>query len=267
MRVDAETLERFRNTPDGALLGIDFVRKYEDEYPWEVGETYKLTQLRGVSITFVGTYESDNEVYNSIILSDRRYLQEVADSLGVAHQVFVRIDDAANAQAVIAALDEELPKRFPFQTTTRDQRSFLSNAVEDLRDVIELSRLVILVTLLVMLVAVANTVSMGTRDRTQELGVLRSLGFRRGHVVALVLGESLLLSLAGGALGLFATFALLELRDVGQSLRGVNLVFRVDPTVALAALAVAALVGLLGGLVPAVTASRLSIVASLRNVD
>ena len=260
-------MERFKKTPDGALLGVDFVEKFKDEYPWEVGETYKLSQLRGVSITFVGTFESDNEVYNSIILSDRRYLQEIADKLGVAHQVLVRIDDAANAEPVIAALDRGIPEQFPFKTTTRDQRSFMSNAVEDLRDMIELSYLVILITLSVMLVAVANTVSMGTRDRTQELGVLRSLGFRRGHIVFLVLGESLLLTLAGGALGLVAALGLINLPVHSIGLRGVNMVIAVSPPVALAAVGLAVLVGLLGGLVPAVAASRLNIVHSLRNVD
>jgi putative ABC transport system permease protein len=267
VRVEKAALERFRKTPDGALLGVDFVERFKDEYPWEVGETYKLTQLRGVSITFVGTFESDNEVYNSIILSDRRYLQQIADKLGVAHQVFVRIDDAENADTVVATLDKELPQQFPFQTITRDQRSFMSHAVEDLRDVIELSHLIILVTLSVMLLAVANTVSMSTRDRAQEFGILRSLGFGRAHIVTLVVGESFLVTMVGGTLGLGVALALLNLQDLYYGLRGVNMMIHVTPPVALGALTIAALVGLLGGLVPAVTASRLDIVTSLRNTD
>jgi len=252
---------------DGALLGRDFVKKYRDEYPWKVGETYKLRQLNGVSITFVGTFESTNEVYNTIILAGRRYLQEINDKLGVAHQVFVKIDDPKNASAVIAALDTEIPERFPFKTTTRDQRSFLTAAVEDLRDIIRLSYVIMLITLGVMLVAVANTVSMATRDRVQEFGILRSLGFRRINILWLVLGESLVLTLIGGGLGILAAFGLLNLEDYYLGLRGVNMLIHVTAAVAVLALGITVVVGILGGLMPAIGASRLKIVSSLRNVD
>jgi len=265
--VDGEALRQFRKVPDAALLGKDFVEKYEDEYPWKVGETYKLRQLNGVSITFVGTFESTNEVYNTIILAGRRYLQEINDKLGVAHQVFVKIDDPKNASPVIAAIDAEIPERFPFKTTTRDQRSFLTAAVEDLRDIIRLSYVIMLITLGVMLVAVANTVSMATRDRVQEFGILRSLGFRRINILWLVLGESLVLTVIGGGLGILAAFGLLNLQDLYLGLRGVNMLIQVTATVAVLALVVTLVVGVLGGLMPAIGASRLKIVTSLRNVD
>jgi len=249
------------------LLGKDFLEKFKDEYPWKIGETYKLKQLGGVSLTFVGSFESDNEVYNTIILADRRYLQEIDDKLGVAHQVFVKIDDPENAGTVSAALDAEIPEHFPFKTTTCDQRSFLSAAVEDLRDIIDLSYVIMVVTLLVMLVAVANTVSMATRDRTQEFGILRSIGFNRGNILSMVLGESLTLTMVGGAMGLAVALGLLNLQDQYYGLRGVNMLIHVTPTVAVVSLAIAALVGVLGGLLPAIGASRLKIVNSLRNVD
>jgi putative ABC transport system permease protein len=265
--VDRAALARFRATPDGALLGKDFLEKYENEYPWKVGETYKLRQLNGVSITFVGTFESSNEVYNTIILSGRRYLQEIDHKLGVANQVFVKIDDPAHAGRVMAALDAEIPRRFPFKTTTQDQRSFLTAAVEDLRDIIRFSNWIMLITLAVVLVAVANTVSMATRDRVQEFGILRSLGFGRRHVVGLVLGESVVLAAVGGALGLAAAFAILNLQDLYYGLRGVNMQIQLTPPVAALAVGISLLVGGLGGLLPAIGAGRLEIVSSLRNVD
>lgn len=232
-----------------------------------MGETYQLKQLRGVSITFVGVFESDNEVYNSIILAGRRYVQEINKSLGVAHQVYIRIEDSSHADAVIAHLDRELPKRFPFQTTTRDQRSFISAAVEDLEDVIRLSHLVIVITLSVMLIAIANTISMGTRDRRRELGILRALGFRRRHIMGLVLGESLVLALVGGVIGLAICGGALNLQDSYYGLRGVNMLIHVTPIVAVTSMGIAAAVGLLGGVVPATVASRLNVVSSLRNVE
>jgi len=260
-------LARFRKTPDGALLGKDFVDRYKDEYPWEIGQTYKLRQLGGVSITFVGAFESTNEVYNTIILAGRRYLEEIDGRLGVAHQAFIKIDDPSHAGEVIAALDEEIPKQLPYKTTTKDQRSFMTAAVEDLRQIVDFSHWIMLITLGVVLVSVANTVSMATRDRVQEFGIIRSLGFRRRQILGLVLGESVLLSLAGGGLGILATWAALNLEEHYYGLNGINLLIRVTPQVVGSALLLSLLVGILGGLIPAIGASRLRIVNSLRNVD
>lgn len=265
--MEADALQRFRDTPDGALLGKDFFERYAGEYPWKIGETYKLRELNGVSIKFVGTFESENEVYNTIILAGRRYLQEVNAQLGLAHQCFVKIDDPERSSAVIATLDREIPKRFPFKITTKDQRSFLTAAVEDLRDIIQFSHWIMLITLAVVLVAVANTVSMATRDRVQEFGVLRALGFRRAHLLGLVLGESVLLTLVGGAVGIAVAFAGLNLEDRYYGLRGVNMLIEVTPMVAAAAIGLSLVVGVLGGVLPAIGASRRAIVASLRNVD
>ncbi len=194
-------------------------------------------------------------------------MQEINDSLGVAHQVYIRIDDPQYADAVIAQLDSGIPEQFPFKTTTRDQRSFISAAVEDLEDVIRLSHLVIIITLSVMLIAIANTISMATRDRQSEFGILRAIGFRRHHIIGLVLGESMVLAVAGGLVGLGASWALLNLQETYYGLRGVNLLIHVTPIVMGWSLVIAAAVGFLGGFFPAVFASRSSIVTSLRNVE
>ena len=265
--MDEKTLASFRKTPDGALLGKDFIEKYKDEYPWKVGETYKLKQLGGVSINFVGSYESSNEVYNTIILAGRRYLEEIDDRLGVAHQIFVRIDDPEHAGEVIARIDSTIPEEFPFATTTKDQQAYMSAAVTDLRETVDFSRWVLLITLGVILVSVANTVSMATRDRVQEFGIVRALGFKRSQVLGLVMVESLIISLVGGVLGILAAVLFLNLQDYYYGILGMNLLIQVTPRVAGAALVLSILVGLLGGLLPAIGASRLKIVESLRNVD
>ena len=220
-----------------------------------------------MSITFVGSFESSNEVYNTIILSDRRYIEEIDGRLGVAHQVYVKIDDPKHAGAVIAQIDKEIPEQFPFGTTTKDQRAFMSAAVEDLRETMDFSRWILLITLGVILVSVANTVSMATRDRIQEFGIIRSLGFKRRQVLGLVLSESVLISLAGGALGVLAAALFLNLQDYYYGILGLNLLIQVTPAVAGLALLISLAVGVLGGMLPAIGASRLKIVNSLRNVD
>ena len=143
----------------------------------------------------------------------------------------------------------------------------MSAAVEDLRQTLTLSHLVMVVTLGVLLVSIANTISMSVRDRVQEFGVVRALGFRRVHIVGMVMGESLLLGLLGGTLGLLSAFLLLNLQGWYYGILGVNVRIQVTPEVAVLALVISVGVGLLGGVLPAIGASRLKIVSSLRNVD
>ena len=260
-------LERFRKTPDGALLGADFREKNRDKYPWKVGGTYTLKELGGVSITFVGVFRSDNDIFNKVILAGRRYLQEVDGQLGRCHQVYVKVDDAANAPALREAIDRDVAARFPYTTATTDQRSHLTGAVKDLLGMVAFSRVILAITLAVILLAVANTISMATRDRMREIGMLRSLGFRRGQILGLVLGESLLLSLVGGLVGLSLTWGIILWVRPEYGIRTVNLEFRMPPQALLLALGLSLAVGLAGGILPALGASRTRIVEALGKVD
>ncbi|MFB0547040.1 MAG: ABC transporter permease, partial [Anaerolineae bacterium] len=112
-------------------------------------------------------------------------------------------------------------------------------------------------------VGMMNTVLMSVFERTQEIGVLRALGWRRGQVLGLILGESLLLSLLGGSvgagLGVAAVVALGRIRATGALLQG-----RFSPGLFLQALGVALVLGAVGGLYPAWRASRLTPVEALR---
>jgi len=164
-------------------------------------------------------------------------------------------------------IDKTVKEDFPYAVTTKDQRAFMSAAVTDLRKTVDFSRWVLFITLGVILVSVANTVSMATRDRVQEFGIVRSLGFKRIQVLYLVLAESVILSLVGGAFGILAATLLLNLQDYYYGILGLNLLIQVTAPVAIAALVLSLGVGILGGLLPAIGASRLKIVNSLRNVD
>jgi len=115
-------------------------------------------------------------------------------------------------------------------------------------------------------VSVANTVSMSVRDRVRQIGVLRTLGFTRLTVMALIVSEAALLCLAGGALGVLASFLVLTLQDVTVQARSLNLEVSMPLEVVGVALAVAGAVGVLGSALPALRASRLKIVDALGSV-
>jgi putative ABC transport system permease protein len=117
-----------------------------------------------------------------------------------------------------------------------------------------------------VLALVATTTVMAVQDRVREYAVLQTLGFTWRRVFGLVMAESLLVSLAGGLLGVGLAMGVLVLGNFAVGTEGVTIAFSPSPRLALAGLGVTALVGLAAGLAPAWRAARAEIVASLRYV-
>ena len=291
--IDRETLDRFRKIENAAILGEDYYTKTLGKYPWVENETYKLKDLNDLQITFVGKFKSANPVYNGMIFTGREFIQNVnlaggsagagcdalaglKDARGHANQVYIKVDKSENIERVISALDGDgtygVKTKFPYGTMTVDQKSYLTNAVQDLQGQVEVSRWIMLITIAVILIAVANTISMATRDRVQEIGILRSMGFRKAQISVLVLGESMFLALVGGVFGIALVFAVRWIAEsagvnfsYGQC--GININIYITAGVLYMAAALSIAVGFLGGLLPAFAAGRLNIVNSLRNAD
>jgi len=125
------------------------------------------------------------------------------------------------------------------------------------------------VILLIMMLILGNTIAMGVRERTQEYGVLRAIGFMPGHLSAFVLGEASVLGIAGGALGIGLGYPLIN-QGVGRFMEdnftGFFPYFRVAEKDAITAMVLSLLLALLAAAIPAYQASRLRVVDALRKV-
>lgn len=104
-------------------------------------------------------------------------------------------------------------------------------------------------------------------NRAREIGTLRALGFKRRNILTSFLAECVLISLIGGALGLFfASF--LQFVDVSTTnwatFSEVVFGFRLSPSIVINAMIFSVIMGLIGGFAPAVRAARLPVVAALR---
>lgn len=112
-------------------------------------------------------------------------------------------------------------------------------------------------------VGVLNTMLMAVFERTREIGVLRSLGWRRSAILGMILRESLLLGLLGGGAGIFIAFGLVQMASIAPV---VGDYFRVtwQWQIFARAIGIALMLGLLGGLYPAYRATRLQPVEALR---
>ncbi|MBU4232878.1 MAG: ABC transporter permease, partial [Proteobacteria bacterium] len=116
----------------------------------------------------------------------------------------------------------------------------------------------------VILGVLANTMAMNARERLGEYAALKTMGFKAHHLAGLILGESLILSLVGGLLGLALSFPAVNFfpTEVTQYFPAMV----VTRETAILGLTVSLTVGLLAGIIPAWQASRVQIAAALRKV-
>jgi putative ABC transport system permease protein len=178
----------------------------------------------------------------------------------------VRVDDPFRSAGVGSAIDA-LFENSAYETKTESERAFQLGFVAMSSAILAAVRIVSYVILGIILLVVANTIAMGVREKTVDLATILALGFRRWHVVGLVLAESAVIGVAGAALGIvgapFVTRAFG--RIVSQSFGAFPEPVLSPETLALSASA-AVLVGLLAGAVPAIRAARLPLAEGLRRI-
>jgi len=118
--------------------------------------------------------------------------------------------------------------------------------------------------------AAVNTMYSAVASRTREIATLRALGFGGLPVMLSVLAESMLLALAGGAIGAAAAYLFFNGYQAAtmnwQSMSTIGFAFRVTPRLLANGLAYALVLGLVGGLLPAIRAARLPVVVALREL-
>ncbi len=150
------------------------------------------------------------------------------------------------------------------ETLTETEAAFNLGFVEMTSSILLAIRVVSWVVIGVILVVLANTMAMNARERLGEYAVLKTLGFRPRHLAGLIVGESLLLSLVGGVLGLIFSFPVVGLfpREVEQYFPGLY----VTRHTMIVGLAAALAVGVLAAIVPAWRAARVGIAEALRRI-
>lgn len=145
------------------------------------------------------------------------------------------------------------------ETATNDEETFNKSFAAQLGNIGLVVTLVVGSAFAAILLIVGTTMALAVKERTKELGVMKTLGFSSGRVLAMVLGESLLLAILGAALGAGAAAGLLAL--IGASGNGPPLYFA--PSVLWQSGLIAIALGLVTGLLPALSAYRMRIIDAL----
>lgn len=253
-------MDEFRATRDGALVGASIAKRKG----WRHGDTVDLSDQLGILMTVCGVYFSGNEEQDNTVLADIEYVQDQYDRRGLANSIMVKLVQGAKADVVAGEIDA---MDGPVGTSTQAETAYVSGMIEDLNDMINLSALVILITLVVVFVSVGNTISMSVRDRTRQIGMLRTLGFKRWMVMLMVVAEATMICILGGVVGTSSAWLVLQLQDVTVQARSLNLAVSMPWDVVASALVVSLGIGVIGSMWPGFRASRMKMVDAIGSAD
>jgi len=273
-----EAYRAFTQDLRGCVIG----EKLAERYGWKVGDTFYLESFippyrkPDGPFEFVvrGIYKVDPARHpnadQSSMFFNYKYLYEATGRRIGAGAYYVEIDDPDRAGAISSKIDS-LFENSDAPTRTETEQAFAAGFISMAGNLaLLLNGIGIAVTFTILLV-VANTMSIAVRERRTEIAVLKTLGFTSGRVMALVVAESLLLGLFGGALGVGSARGLLWLLThvpgIRDMLAGIGLAeVSLQPVVVALGFGVALFLGFAAGIVPALGAYRARITDMLRTV-
>ena len=173
----------------------------------------------------------------------------------------VEVDDPARADEIAHAIDRQFANS-PAETKTATEKAFMQSFANQIGDTGAILTAIAAVVFFVILLIAGNTMAQSVRERTSELGVLKTVGFTDQTVMVLVLGEAVLLACCAGVVGL--ALVTLAVPALAKAVETFLPIFYVPGRSLALGLGLAVLLGLASGGVPAYLAQRLSIVEALR---
>ena len=257
-----------------AIVGDVLAKKFG----WKVGD--KVTLQTGIypddpadpwTFTIAGVYTATSKSADrSTFLFHWDYLNEKLplrrrDTIG---WITTRVDDPTRGAEISAAIDRRFDDK-EIQTLSQDEATFRNGFLAAFSAILKALDIISIVILVIMMLILGNTIAMGVRERTNEYGVLRAIGFLPRHIAGFILGEAILTALVGGVLGLVLGAALIQgvlSRVIEENMGSMFPYFRISAPVAALAVALAVVLGALAAVLPAYRASKLRVVDALRRV-
>ena len=267
-QVPADQLAQFRKERNACIIG----RKLAEQHGFKIGD---LITMEGD--IFPGRWEwvvrgiytgRDQTVDETQMHFQWNYLYEQVQAREPGRPVdagwfILRVEPPDAMPRVSTTVDEQfVNSRAPTKTET--EKAFQQGFVAMSSAIITSLQVISVVIVGIILLVLANTIVMAVRERTREYAVLKTLGFSARHLFALIFGESLVIALCGGLIGLALTFPMVA--GFGKALPTFFPIINVAPLTIALGLGAALIAGAVAAFFPATRVVRTPIVAGLRTV-
>lgn len=254
--LDGRMFERGRNE---VIVGVSAAREFAG---LDVGKTIKLGKMEW---NVVGTFTAGGGVGESEMWTDATALQEAYQRNESYQSVYAKLETPSKFLIFKDALttNPQLKVKVFRQGEFYFEQSYITTAF-----ISTIGIIIAVMMALAALLGAINTMFNAVAARSREIATLRALGFGRFPVVCSVMIESLVLALVGGIIGGLGAYLAFDGYGAAtmnfQTWSQISFAFAVTPLLLFIAILLAAALGLLGGLLPAIRAARLPIALALR---
>ncbi len=258
----------FETDRNSAIVG----RSTAERFGWKIGDVIPIqgTIYPGViELTLRGVYKgAQQNTDETALFFHYDYLNEKLkknspDRADKAGWFLVRIKDAGEAPRISEEIDAVFNNSLA-ETLTETEKAFQMGFVAMTETILTVVKVISLVVIGIILIVLANTMSMTARERSSEYAVLKTLGFGPQFIFCLICGESLVLALTGGLIGAILSFP--GGMFFQAKLKSFLPVFDITRGTILLIMLVSFIVGFFAAVPPAIRACRISISEGMRHV-
>ena len=240
----------YKNDSEELIVG----KNLAEEENYTIGDKI---DVYGKDYTITGIFETGSIFYDSAMYTSLTKIQNLTDNEGEISTIFVKINKDAELNTVNDKIKTEYNNTLTTITTEE-----MAQTIDDTLGMINSATTAIeALAIIIGGLGVINTMMMTVYERTREIGVLKSVGWTKKRILTMIRGESIVLTIISGIIGsILGVLAVIILFNIGDN--DMTLIY--DINIFIKAFAVALTVGILGGLYPAIKASRLSPTEALR---
>lgn len=233
-----------------AIIG----KQYAELHNVSVGDNISAL---GTEFEIVGSFETGNVMSDSGVYVSRETLNDITGAEGKVSQILVKTDENVDDSTVADKIEDKYDN---LTTITSEEMANMLDNVIGILDAVSLA--ISGLAIIVGAIGIVNTMVMSVYERTKEIGVLKSVGWKSSKILKMVIGETLVLTTLSGIVG--SAFGIL-IAEVGVRLLGdTDFALGYSPSTFILAFGITIIVGILGGIYPAYKASRLAPTEALR---
>jgi putative ABC transport system permease protein len=259
-----DQLQAWMADRQGAIAGRDLAERFG----WKIGDRIPLTatiwqpkQGQTWEFNLRGIYDGADGVDKTQFFFRYDYLNENrAQGEGLVGWYVVRIADPRRSVELSRTFDEMFANSSA-ETKTTTEKGFVESFAKQIGDIGTIMIVISSTVLFMFGLVAASTMAQSVRERTSELAVLKTLGFRDPAILGLVLAESLFIVMVGGGLGLALAWLIVQ---AGDPTGGMLPIFVLPPRDLVIGIGLMVVMGVLAGAAPAIGAMRLRITDALR---
>jgi putative ABC transport system permease protein len=262
-KIAPDQLEMWKKTRDSCIVG----KKTAERYNLKPGDRVTLIATIypvDLELRIAGIFEGTTD--DTTMWFHHKYLDEAMGNWGRVGMWWLRAENAEVVPELLNNINAAFANTSA-EVRAETERAFQMSFVSMWGNISTLINSICSVVVFTLAIVTASTMSMSVRERFRELAVLKALGFKRRELSAFILAESFALAMFGALIGIGGAALLFGSGQITKLSGGMFPVFELTPRIAGMAFLIAAVLGLVSSIMPAISVARMSVVQGLKTID